>query len=239
MSGNGNGRGKPSGHANPVSAPGAASNRAEPVLRVGRMPAQEYYSVPMRPTIARQQKQSSHRLLASGVVAALLLSALAGGAIAGLSQTTAGRTLCPLTAPELSAIVGKTVQRVNLSDADGNPAAQCSFSAVARTASGRFVSPQVFLTVGPGGAADLRDLYLYYLKSRSKLATRPRVSSRSDLGQGAFTLTAATAPVTTAFFPVGKNSIGTLLVDLVDAGAGKREQATAEKVFALVQSRLP
>ena len=77
------------------------------------------------------------------------------------------------------------------------------------------------------------------MKSHNKLATRPRVSSRPDLGQGAFTLTAAAAPVTTAFFPVGKNSIGTLLVDLVDAGAGKREQGTVEKVFALAQSRLP
>jgi len=190
----------------------------------------------MRPTIVR--RQSSLRLLTSGFLAALLLLALTGGAIAGLSQTKAGRTACPLTALELSTIVGKTLQRVNLSDTDGNPAAQCSFSVVARTPSGRFVSPQVFLTVSPGSAADLRDLYLYYLKSRSKLATRPRVSSRPDLGQGAFTLTAAATPVTTAFFPVEKNGIGTLLVDLVDAGAGKRQQATTEKIFALVQSRL-
>ena len=113
-----------------------------------------------------------------------------------------------------------------------------SFSAISKSASNRLVSPQVFLTLEPGGAADLRNLYLYYLQMRSKLATRPRVALRPDLGPGAFTLTAATAPVSTAFFLVGKRGIGTLLVDLADAGAGKRDQATADRIFALAYDRL-
>ena len=72
----------------------------------------------------------------------------------------------------------------------------------------------------------------------SKLATRPRVSLRPDLGPGAFALTATTAPVSTAFFLVGKRGIGSLVVDLADAGAGKRDQATVDKIFDLVYSRL-
>ena len=95
----------------------------------------------------------------------------------------------------------------------------------------------MFLTVDPGGAAELRDLYVYYLGSRAKLAGRPKVASRPDLGAGAFTLTATTAPVATAYFPVGK-SVVTLSVDLVDAGAWKRDQETVDRILALVRNRL-
>ena len=178
------------------------------------------------------------RLLASGFLAALLLAALAGAANAGGTQLGSAAVPCPVTATELSGIVGKTLQRVNLSDPARDPAAQCAFSLVSKVSSNRFVSPQVFLTVGPGGVGDLRSLYQYYVQSRSKLATRPRVTARPDLGAGAFTLTAATTPVTTAFFLVGKNVVGTLAVDLAGAAAGKRDQATAEKILALVYGRL-
>ncbi len=95
----------------------------------------------------------------------------------------------------------------------------------------------MFLTVDPGGAAELRDLYVYYLGSRAKLAGRPKVASRPDLGGGAFTLTATTAPVATAYFPVGK-SVVTLSVDLVDAGAWKRDLETVDRILALVHNRL-
>ena len=103
----------------------------------------------------------------------------------------------------------------------------------------RLVAPQIFLTVDPGGAADLHDLYTYYVGARSKLATRPRVATRPDLGAGAFTLTATTVPVTSAFFLLGKAGVGTLTVDL---GGGTplalRDPETADKVFALVHGRL-
>ena len=163
---------------------------------------------------------------------------LAAAASAGGSQLAVASAVCPVTATELNAMVGKTMQRVNLSDDDGDPASQCAFSALARTSPRHLVSPQVFLTVDPGGAGDLRDLYQYYMQSRGKLATRPRVATRPDLGAGAFTLAATTTPVTTAFFLLPKGAIGTLTVDLDDAAAGRRDQATADKIFALVRSRL-
>lgn len=180
------------------------------------------------------------RLLASGLLGALLLTALSADAIAGGLQR-AGATPCPLTAAELSAILGKTVQRVNLTGPNADPAAKCAFSALGKSSSNRYVSPQVYLTVEPGGAADLRELYVYYLGARTKLVGRPQVSSRPDLGPGAFTLTATTAttaPVATAYFPIGKNGIGALSVDLVDAGAAKRDQETVDRILALVRSRL-
>jgi len=145
---------------------------------------------------------------------------------------------CPLGAGELSTMLGKTVQRVNLSGADADPLVQCSFSATGKASARPFVSPQVFLTVAPGAVADLRDLYAYYLKSGKKLATHPQTDVRPDLGPGGFTLTASSSPVATAYFLVGKASIGTLLVDLTDAAASKREPSTADKVFALVYDRL-
>ncbi len=181
------------------------------------------------------RRQHGPRLLASGFLGALLLTCFSAGAGAGVLQG-AGGVPCPLTAAELSTILGKTVQRVNLTSPNGDPAAQCAFSAVAKS-SNRNVSPQVFLTVDPGGAAELRDLYVYYLGSRAKLAGRPKVASRPDLGAGAFTLTATTAPVATAYFPVGK-SVVTLSVDLVDAGAWKRDLETVDRILALVHNRL-
>jgi hypothetical protein len=183
------------------------------------------------------RRQHGPRLLASGFLGALLLASFSAGASAGVLQG-AGGVPCPLTAAELSTIVGKTVQRVNLTSPNGDPAAQCAFSAVGRSSSNRNPSPQVFLTVDPGGVAELRDLYAYYLGSRTKLAGRPRVASRPDLGAGAFTLTTSTAPVATAYFPVGKGSIGTLSVDLVDAGVAKRDQETVDRILALVRNRL-
>ena len=163
---------------------------------------------------------------------------LAASASAGGTQTGAV-VACPLTASEVSAIVGRTVQRVNLSDDTGDPTMQCAFSASSRYGTKRLVAPQIFLTVDPGGAADLHDLYTYYVGARSKLATRPRVATRPDLGAGAFTLTATTAPVTSAFFLLGKAGVGTLTVDL---GGGTplalRDPETADKVFALVHGRL-
>jgi hypothetical protein len=178
-------------------------------------------------------RQASSRLLALAFLAVLVLVALP---TAARSQTVG--VPCPLGAGELSTMLGKTVQRVNLSGADADPMVQCSFSAVGKTATRSFVSPQVFLTVGPGGVGDLRDLYAYYLKSGKKLATRPQADARPDLGPGGFTLSASNAPVVTAYFLVGRGSIGTLLVDLTDAAAAKRELSTADRVFALVYNRL-
>jgi hypothetical protein len=181
---------------------------------------------------AARLRQAGSRALALAVLAALALVALPAAA---WSQTAAAP--CPLGAGELSTMLGRTVQRVNLGDAVADPLAQCSFSATAKS-SRTFVSPQVFLTVAPGGVGDLRDLYSYYLRSGKKLAMRPQVESRADLGPGGFTLTPSNAPVSTAYFLVGKGSIGTLLVDLTDAAAAKRDLSTADRVFALVYNRL-
>ena len=78
----------------------------------------------------------------------------------------------------------------------------------------------MFLTVDPGGAADLRDLYVYYVGSRTKLAGRPRVASRPDLGPGAFTLTLDHRAGRDGVLPGREERSVTLSVDLVDAGAG-------------------
>jgi hypothetical protein len=187
----------------------------------------------MRQTLTRRQR--GPRLLASGLAAAVLgVVVVAHGA----AQTAPTALPCPVTPAELSTIVGKAVQRVNLSGPDASPSTQCSFSAVAK-GSGRLLSPQVYLTVDRGSAADLRELYLYYVQTRSKLATRPRVTLRPDLGSGAFTLTTTALPVTTAFFPIGKNVVATLSVDLADAAVAKRDQgAAADKILALFSDRL-
>jgi hypothetical protein len=179
------------------------------------------------------QPRKAHALLGAVSLVALVGCLLAASASAGSEATVA----CPLTTADVSAIVGRNVQRVNLSDEGGDPTAQCAFSAISRT-TGAKRPPQVFLTVDPGGAADLHDLYDYYVGARSKLATKPRVALRPDLGAGGFTLTATTVPVTTAFLLLGKAGIGTLTVDLGGAPLALRDPDTADEVFALVHQRL-
>ena len=162
-------------------------------------------------------RQGNRRLVGLSFLAALLLVALATVASPGASRAAAGSVPCPVSASELSTLVGKSLQRVNLGGGAADPAEQCAFSALVKAPSSRFVSPQVFLTVDPGSATDLRDLYLYYVKSRNKLAARLQLSARPDLGKGAFTLTSAAMPVTTTFFLAGSSGVGTLVVDLSDA----------------------
>jgi hypothetical protein len=186
-----------------------------------------------------RQRRSAFGLMLSGALTALVAAVLAASASGGTAQTDAATVVCPITAAEVSAIVGRTVQRVNLSEDDGDPMAQCAFSAVSRSSgTKRLVGPQVFLTVEPGGATDLHDLYTYYVGVRAKLATRPRVATRSDLGTGAFTLTATTVPVTSAFFLLGKAGVGALTVDLTGAPLALRNPDTADKVFTTVHGRL-
>jgi hypothetical protein len=172
------------------------------------------------------------------LVAVCAASALVAGAGAGAAPVTrvAAAPVCPLNAAGLSAIVGKKMQRVGLGGAVA--ASQCSFSVAGKPVSALDASPQVFFTVDPGDASGLRDLYLYYVKTRAKLATQPQIASRPDIGRGAFTLTASTAPVTTTVFLLGKSTIATLVVDLTDAVPGRRDVATAEKVLELVQNQL-
>ena len=124
----------------------------------------------MDATIA--QRQGSHTLVGVAFLAALLLAALSIAASPGISRAAAGSVPCPVAASELSMLVGKSLQRVNLGGAAADPAEQCAFSALAKVPSSHFVSPQVFLTVDPGSATELRDLYSYYVKSRNKLAAR-------------------------------------------------------------------
>jgi hypothetical protein len=166
--------------------------------------------------------------LVAMVATALVAAGLAGSAAAQSAS-------CPVSAAELSPLVGRTLARVNLSDPSANPAGQCSFGILSK---GKVLTPQVYLTVAPGDGGDLRDLYTYYIGARSKLATRPRVTIRSDLGPAAFTLASTTTPVTTAFFLIGKNQLATLSVDLTDAPSSKRDMATADKVFSLFDERL-
>jgi len=183
----------------------------------------------------RRQRRRWGGALAGGAFVAFLTAVLAASASGGTAMSETA-VACPLTASEVSAIVGRTVQRVNLSE-DTDPSTQCAFSAMSRT-TGSQRPPQVFLTVDPGGIADLRDLYTYYVGARTKLATTPRVAMRPDLGSGAFTLTATTVPVTSAFFLVGKTGVGTLTVDLTGAPLALRDPDTADKVFTLVHGRL-
>jgi hypothetical protein len=163
-------------------------------------------------------------LFLGGTLAALV----AGLWVASAGAESAATVVCPLTASEVSATVGRTVQRVNLSDDDGDVTDQCAFSAISRS-TGLKRSPQVFLNV---------DLYAYYVGARSRLATHPRVTMRPDLGNGAFTLSATTAPVTSAFFLVGKAGVGTLTVDLGGAPLALRDSGTADEIFMLVHGRL-
>ena len=201
------------------------------------MLAKAYYCGFMRPT-STGRPRVTRRIVAFGCLAALALPVVAGAESVSLTRGAASPApVCPLGASELSALVGKKVQRVDLSGR-ANPSGQCSFSAVGQPSTGKYVSPQVFLTVSPGGPADLRDLYLYYAKAHTKLAPPLQLASRPDLGQGAFRLTVADAPITTTVFLIGKSSIATLLVDLTGAASGKRDRATAEKILALLQDRL-
>ena len=148
--------------------------------------------------------------------------ALALGAVAQSSATAGtvaghtGTVLCPFSATELSGIVGHKVQRVALGG--GSVAGQCAFSAVE---GGKAVAPQIYLTLDPGNAADLKDSYRYYVGARTQLATHPLVKARPDLGPGAFTLTVPDADVTNAFFLSGDN-IATLSIDLTDAPRAER-----------------
>jgi hypothetical protein len=163
------------------------------------------------------------------LVATALVAVVSTGAAAAQGPS------CPVTAADLSPLVGRTLVRVNLSDPSASPAGQCSFGVLGK---GKVLTPQVYLTVASGDSSDLRDLYTYYLGARRQLATRPRVTSRSDLGPGAFTLASTTTPVTTAFFLIGKNQLATLSVDLTDAPSSKRDATSADKVFSLFQGRL-
>ncbi len=188
---------------------------------------------------AARRRRGILGLLASGFLAALVLSALAGPAGAVRPKTLGdGGVVCPVTAGELSALTGKQLQRANLGSPDGDASTQCAFSAVSKGTGSGLVSPQVFLTFEPGGAADLRALYRYYLDVRGKLATRPSVSLRPEFGNGAFALTTPNAPVSSVFFLVDSTEIATLVVDLANAAPRKRDQVTAEKIFTLVVERL-
>ncbi len=202
---------------------------------LGKLPAKAYRQRPMTPTIPRRRTIG---FMALATLVALLLLALASAGSAGAERAATSAAVCPLTASELSGILAKPVQRVNLSDPESEPTSQCSFSAVVKSATARFVSPQVFLTLTPGGATDLRDLYRYYLRVHARLATNPQVLLRPDLGSGAFTLASATVPVTTAFFLLANGNVATLVVDLSDAGVGKRDRVTADKIIALGRGRL-
>jgi hypothetical protein len=138
---------------------------------------------------------------------------------------------CPLSAAELSAIVGRNVQRVALGG--GKAAVQCAFSAVEQ---GAAVNPQIYLTRAPGNATDLRSSYRYYLGARAQLATRPQVTLRPDIGPNAFTLTSGGGRITTAFF-LSDGNIASLSLDLTDAP--RQDKSTAAKLLALAVKRLP
>ena len=195
-------------------------------MRSGKKPAKGYHLDRMRGTSTRLSVRVAITATAAAfVVAAALL----------VGPAAAQSTSCPVSAAELSPLVGRTLARVNLGDPNGNPSGQCSFAVQGK---GKLLTPQIYLTFAPGDSGDLHDLYAYYLGARSKLATRPRVVSRPDLGQGAFALAATTTPVTSAFFLIGKNQVATLSVDLTDAPTGKRDTATADKVFSLFDERL-
>ena len=168
----------------------------------------------------------------SGVVLLLALGAIvvstaaAGNAAVG----PAGQTVsCPLVGTELSALVGRKLQRVALGG--GKAGDQCAFSAVEGT---KAVNPQIYLTLGPGNLTDLRDSYRYYVNARAQLATKPQVKARPDLGPGAFTLTVADAHVTNAFFLSGDNIVSVSL-DLSDAP--QQDKQTVAQILALAVQR--
>lgn len=165
------------------------------------------------------------------VVLALVLGALAGTtARAGTVAGSTGTVFCPFSATELSAIVGRRLQRVALGG--GRAAAQCAFSAIE---AGKAVAPQIYLTLDPGNAADLHESYRYYLGARTQLAARPQVKARPDLAPGAFTLTVADAHVTNAFF-LSDDNIATLSLDLSDAL--RPEKLVVPQILALAANRM-
>ena len=182
---------------------------------------------------ALMRSRPRHHLLlgTAGVALVLALGAVAqSNATAG---TVAGQTagaVCPFSAAELSTIVGHKLQRVGLGG--GRVASQCAFSAIE---DGKAVAPQIYLTLDPGDAADLRDSFRYYVAARAQLATHPQPKARPDLGPAAFTLTVADASVTNAFFLSGDN-IATLSLDLSDAPRPERLAVT--QILALAIDRL-
>jgi hypothetical protein len=178
----------------------------------------------------------TRQFVGAGITLILALAAIAlPVAASGAGSTGAGAeaqaAFCPFSASELSGIVGHKLQRVALGG--GRPAGQCAFSAVEN---GSAVVPQIYLTLSPGNAADLRDSFRYYVNARAQLATKPVVKARPDLGPGAFTLTVADADVTNAFFLSGDN-IASLSVDL--SGAPRQDKQTVAQILALAVKRAP
>jgi len=173
------------------------------------------------------RSRSRHLLLCTtGVVLSLALGAVAqSSATAGTIAAPTTAVFCPFSATELSGIVGHKLQRVGLGG--GRAAGQCAFSALD---AGKAVTPQIYLTLEPGDAADLKDSYRYYVGARTQLATQPLVKVRPDLGPGAFTLTVPDAHVTNAFFLSGEN-IATLSLDLTDAP--RPEKLVVAQILAL------
>ena len=162
--------------------------------------------------------------LALGAIAVSM--AAAGNAAVGPTGQTA---FCPFSGTELSTLVGRKLQRVALGG--GKAASQCAFSALEGT---RAVNPQIYLTIGPGSVADLRDSYRYYVNVRAQLAAKPQVKARPDLGPGAFTLSVADGHVTNAFFLSGDNIVSVSL-DLSDAP--QQDKETVAQILALAVDR--
>ena len=159
---------------------------------------------------------------------AVTQSSASAGSVAG----PVGAAFCPFSATELSAIVGRKVQRVALGS--GRVYGQCAFSAVE---GGKTLAPQIYLTRDSGNADDLHDSYAYYVAARSQLAGRPLVRSRPELGPGAFTLTVPDAQVTNAFFLSG-DSIATLSIDLSNSNATRPERLVVAQILALAAKRI-
>jgi hypothetical protein len=166
------------------------------------------------------------------VALALALGAVAQtNASAATGAGTTATAFCPFTATELSAIVGRKLQRVALGG--GRVTGQCAFSAVE---AGKSVAPQIYLTLDPGDASDLHESYTYYVVARTQLAGRPIVRQRPELGPGAFTLSVADEQVTNAFFLSGDN-IAALSIDLSDAP--RPEKLVIGQILALAAKRTP
>ena len=178
--------------------------------------------------------RSRQVLLGTAAVAlALALGAVTqSSASAGTVAGPVGAAFCPFSATELSAIVGRKVQRVALGG--GRVYGQCAFSAVE---GGKPVAPQIYLTRDPGNAADLHNSYVYYVAARSQLAGRPQVKSRPELGPGAFTLSVPDAHVTNAFFLSG-DTIATLSIDLSNSNSTRPERLVVAQILALAAKRI-
>jgi hypothetical protein len=175
--------------------------------------------------------RTRHLLLCIAVLALGLAvgAATHSSASAATGAGSNATVFCPFTATELSTIVGRKLQRVALGR--GRVMGQCAFSAVE---GGKAVAPQIYLTLDPGNAADLKDSYSYYLGARTQLAGRPAVKSRPDVGPGAFTLTVADSHVTNAFFLSGDN-IATLSIDLTSTS--RSERLVVAQILALAAKR--